>query len=153
MMHTNSQTYSFGKPVDILICTETKFSYVKSTSLNIEFRNVSFYGKVFLFCMYSRSCHQRPCFCQTKKVVGDRKSLVTGISFCCKICRCGGWFNVGLMTESFTHHWLVIIVDQSTWLRQHSNACSNITDYDSVFSEWPLATLITLTEHTLYKPR
>ena len=36
--------------------------------------------------IYSRSCHQRPCFCQTKKVVGDRKSLVTGMSFCCKIC-------------------------------------------------------------------
>ena len=28
---------------------------------------------------YSRYCHQRPCSCQTKKVVGDRKSLVTGV--------------------------------------------------------------------------
>ena len=78
--------------------------------------------------MYSRSCHQRPCFCQTKKVVGDRKSLVTGMSFCCKICECGGWFNVGLVKVTFTRHWLVVIVDQSTR---------------------PLATLITLTEHTL----
>ena len=33
-------------------CTDMKFSYVKSTSLNLEFRNVSFYDKVFLFCMY-----------------------------------------------------------------------------------------------------
>ena len=39
-----------------------------------------------------------------KKVVGDRKSLVTEMSFCCKICGCGGWFNVGLMTTTFTHH-------------------------------------------------
>ena len=81
---------------------------------------------------YSRSCHQRPCFCQTKKVVGDRKSLVTGMSFCCKICGCGGRFNVGLMT--FTHHWPVVIVDQSTRLRQHFNACSNITDYEEHYA-------------------
>ena len=39
-----------------------------------------------------------------KKDVGDKKSLVTGMSFCCKICGCGGWFNVGLMTATFTHH-------------------------------------------------
>ena len=81
---------------------------------------------------YSRSCHQRPCFCQTKKVVGDRKSLVTGMSFCCKICGCGGWFNVGLMI--FTHHWPVVFVDQSTRLWQHFNACSNITDYEEHYA-------------------
>ena len=42
-----------GEPVDmLLICTDTKFSFVKSTFLNIEFRNVSFYGEMFLFRMY-----------------------------------------------------------------------------------------------------
>ena len=121
----------------------------KNNSPDFFFRATDHTQKI-KFELYSRSCHQRPCFCQTKKVVGDRKSLVTGMSSCCKICGCGcgGWFNVGLMT--FFHHWPVVIVDQSTWLRQHFNACSLIIW--RCFSEWLLAMLITLNSTRYVSP-